>query len=77
MQIAMIGFGRMGSNMVRRLLTAGHQCVVFNRSRKPVDELVLERAVGAADLKDVVPKLKDASDSLVDDPGSGRLTTLS
>lgn len=58
MQIAMIGLGRMGSNMVRRLLRSGHQCVVFNRSRKAVDELVLEKAVGAADLKDVVHKLK-------------------
>ena len=58
MQVAMIGLGRMGSNMVRRLLRGGHQCVVFNRSRNAVEELVREHAVGAADLKDVVNKLK-------------------
>ena len=58
MQIGMIGLGRMGANMVRRLLKAGHECVVFNRSPKPVEELVRENAVGAADLKDLVKKLK-------------------
>jgi 6-phosphogluconate dehydrogenase (decarboxylating) len=40
MQLGMIGLGRMGANMVRRLLKGGHQCVVFNRSPKPVAELV-------------------------------------
>ena len=58
MQIAMIGLGRMGSNMVRRLLRAGHECVVFNRSRQPVEELARENAIAAADLSDVVNKLK-------------------
>jgi 6-phosphogluconate dehydrogenase len=58
MQIAMIGLGRMGSNMVRRLLRAGHECVVFNRSRPPVEELARENAIAAADLGDVVKKLK-------------------
>jgi 6-phosphogluconate dehydrogenase len=58
MQIGMIGLGRMGSNMVRRLLKGGHDCVVFNRSPKPVEELVKEKAVGAASLKDLVGKLK-------------------
>jgi 6-phosphogluconate dehydrogenase len=47
MQLGMIGLGRMGANMVRRLLRGGHQCVVFNRSPKPVAELVKERAIGA------------------------------
>ena len=42
MQLGMIGLGRMGANMVRRLLKGGHQCVVFDRSPKPVNELVQE-----------------------------------
>src|SRR3954462_2860987 len=58
MQIAMIGLGRMGSNMVRRLLRAGHECVVFNRSRQPVEELARENAIPAAGLGDAVKKLK-------------------
>jgi 6-phosphogluconate dehydrogenase len=49
-QLGMIGLGRMGSNMVRRLLKDGHQCVVFDRSPKPVADLVKEKAVGAASL---------------------------
>src|SRR5262245_15375266 len=57
MQLGMVGLGRMGSNMVRRLIRNGHDCVVFNRSRKPVDELVKENAVGAASLGDLVNKL--------------------
>lgn len=58
MQVAMIGLGRMGSNMARRLLRAGHECVVFNRSRQSVEELARENAIAAADLGDVVNKLK-------------------
>ena len=57
MQLGMIGLGRMGSNMARRLLKGGHDCVVFNRSAKPVEELVKEKAVAAASLKDLVNKL--------------------
>src|SRR5262249_10835500 len=44
MQIGMAGLGRMGANMARRLLKGGHRCVVFNRSPKPVEELVKEKA---------------------------------
>ncbi len=44
MQLGMIGLGRMGANMVRRLLKAGHQCVVFDRSANAVAELVKEKA---------------------------------
>jgi 6-phosphogluconate dehydrogenase len=58
MQLGMIGLGRMGANMVRRLLKSGHQCVVFNRSPKPVEELVKEKAVGASSLQDLVKKLE-------------------
>src|SRR5580704_6321985 len=50
MQLGMIGLGRMGANMVRRLLRGGHQCVVFDRSAKAVEELVQEKAIGAASL---------------------------
>ncbi len=57
MQLGMVGLGRMGSNMVRRLLRGGHQCVVFNRSPKPVEELVKEKATPATDLADLVKKL--------------------
>jgi 6-phosphogluconate dehydrogenase len=57
MQLGMIGLGRMGANMVRRLLKQGHQCVVFDRSPKAVKELVQEKAVGASSLADLVKKL--------------------
>ena len=57
MQLGMIGLGRMGSNMVRRLLKAGHQGVVFDVSPKAVEELVKEKAVGASSLADLVQKL--------------------
>ena len=58
MQIGMIGLGRMGANMVRRLIRKGHDCVVFDRSPQTVSELAKENAVGAASLQDVVKKLK-------------------
>ena len=58
MQLGMVGLGRMGANMVRRLIKGGHQCVVFNRSPQKVKDLVKEKAVGAASLADLVKKLK-------------------
>jgi 6-phosphogluconate dehydrogenase len=54
----MIGLGRMGANMVRRLLKGGHQCVVFDRSPKVVEELVKEKALGASSLRDLINKLE-------------------
>jgi 6-phosphogluconate dehydrogenase len=57
MQIGMIGLGRMGANMVRRLIRKGHSCVVFNRSPQAVNELVKEKAIGATSLADVAKKL--------------------
>jgi len=57
MQLGMIGLGRMGANMVRRLLKGGHQCVVFDRSAKAVAELAKEKAVGAASLEEFVASL--------------------
>jgi 6-phosphogluconate dehydrogenase len=58
MQLGMIGLGRMGANMVRRLLKGGQQCVVFDRSPKVVKELAEEKAIGAASLADLVKKLE-------------------
>jgi 6-phosphogluconate dehydrogenase len=58
MQLGMIGLGRMGANMVRRLIKAGHQCVVFDRSPKAVEELVKEKAIGASSDADLVKKLE-------------------
>jgi len=46
MQLGMIGLGRMGANMVRRLINKGHNCVVFDRSPQVVSELVKEKATG-------------------------------
>jgi 6-phosphogluconate dehydrogenase len=58
MQLGMIGLGRMGSNMVRRLLKAGHEGVVFDVSAKAVEELVKEKASGASSLAELVQKLE-------------------
>jgi len=57
MQLGMIGLGRMGANMVRRLLRGGHECVVFDMSSKAVDEMVKERAAGSSSLQDLASKL--------------------
>jgi 6-phosphogluconate dehydrogenase len=57
MQMGMIGLGRMGANMVRRLLNGGHQCVVFDMSPKAVTELTEQKAVGSSSLGDLVRKL--------------------
>jgi len=58
MQLGMIGLGRMGANMVRRLIKGGHQCVVFDMLPKAVKELTQEQAVGASSLADLVKKLQ-------------------
>jgi 6-phosphogluconate dehydrogenase len=57
MQLGMIGLGRMGANMVRRLLKAGHQCTVFDMSQKAVQDLVREEATGSTSIADFVGKL--------------------
>jgi 6-phosphogluconate dehydrogenase len=57
MQLGMIGLGRMGANMVRRLIKGGHECVVFDMSAKAVAELVKEKAIGTASLAEFVKKL--------------------
>ncbi len=58
MQLGMVGLGRMGANMVRRLIKKGHNCVVFDRSPQVVSELVKENAVGADSHVDLVKKLE-------------------
>ena len=58
MQLGMVGLGRMGANMVRRLLTGGHECVVFDMSAKTVEELVEEKALGSSSLADLARKLE-------------------
>ena len=58
MQLGMIGLGRMGANMVRRLLKGGHRCVAFDMSSKIVQELAKENAVGASSLAGLVKKMK-------------------
>ena len=57
MQLGMLGLGRMGANIVRRLMKAGHECVVYNRSPGPVQELAGEGATGCSDVDDFVRKL--------------------
>src|SRR5579862_2758791 len=57
MQLGMIGLGRMGANMVRRLMRAGHQCVVYDVFPEAVQGLVKEGAVGSASLDEFVAKL--------------------
>ena len=57
MQLGMIGLGRMGANMVRRLMRAGHRCVVFDMNPENVKALAGEGAVGAASLDDFIAKL--------------------
>ena len=58
MQLGMIGLGRMGANMVRRLIRNGHKCVVFDRSPEVVSQLAEEKAVGAVSIADLVKKLE-------------------
>ncbi len=58
MQLGMVGLGRMGANMVRRLMKAGHECVVFDMTPQAVQELVKEKAVGSSSLEDMIKKLQ-------------------
>src|SRR6476659_7426663 len=58
MQIGMIGLGRMGGNIVRRLTRNGHQCVVFDQNPKAIQALVGEHVAGSAGLTQLVAQLK-------------------
>src|SRR5580698_4597438 len=57
MQLGMVGLGRMGANMVRRVMKAGHECVVFDMFPKAVEELAKEKAIGSSSLQDFCKKL--------------------
>jgi len=57
MQLGMVGLGRMGANMVRRLIKGGHSCVVYDRAPQAVKDLVKEKAAGAASPAELVKKL--------------------
>jgi 6-phosphogluconate dehydrogenase (decarboxylating) len=57
-QLGMVGLGRMGTNMVRRLINAGHRCTVFDRIPKAVEDLANEGAAGASSLADLVKQLE-------------------
>jgi 6-phosphogluconate dehydrogenase len=58
MQVGMIGLGRMGANMVRRLMRGGHACVVYDRAQEAVQALVREGATGATSLDELVDRLE-------------------
>src|SRR5260370_34204499 len=58
MQLGMVGLGRMGANLVRRLMRDGHRCVVYDVNKAAVDDLVAQGATGANDLDDFVAKLE-------------------
>ncbi len=57
MQLGMVGLGRMGANMVRRLIKGGHECVVYDRAQQAVKDMVKENAVGTNSLAEFVEKL--------------------
>jgi 6-phosphogluconate dehydrogenase len=57
MQLGMIGLGRMGANLVRRLMRAGHECVVYDVDPRPVQQMQAEGAIGATSLSDLAGKL--------------------
>ena len=58
MQLGMIGLGRMGANMVRRLMNNGHECVVYDHDPKAIAALAAEKATGSSSLDDFVARLK-------------------
>ena len=59
MQLAMVGLGRMGANMVKRLVAHGHECVVFDRTPKVVEDLAKTSGVqGASSIEDMIGKLQ-------------------
>ena len=69
MQLGMVGLGRMGANIVRRLMRDGHECVVFDVNPDAVEALAGEGATGADSLDDFVAKLEQAARRLGDGPG--------
>jgi len=76
MQLGMIGLGRMGANMVRRLMQGGHQCVVFDKNYANVNQLAREGAAGAASLQDFVRQLAQPRAVWIMVPAGGVDATL-
>jgi 6-phosphogluconate dehydrogenase len=76
MQLGMIGLGRMGGNMVRRLMRGGHSCVVFDRNTESVRQLVQEGAAGAASLDEFIGKLSTPRAVWLMVPAAGVSATL-
>lgn len=81
MQLGVIGLGRIGANIVRRLMKNGHECVVFNRSHEKVKQLAQQGATGTYTLDDFVQKLTPPRaislsnyEGYVEDSGEGRWT---
>jgi 6-phosphogluconate dehydrogenase len=81
MQIGMVGLGRMGANMVKRLMKNGHQCVVYDRDPKNVRALEKEGATGSASLEDLAGKLTEPKSIWLmvpaGDPTEGTVVALS
>src|SRR5580693_2140414 len=76
MQMGMIGLGRMGANLVRRLMREGHRCVVYNRSPARVTELQGEGADGATTLEEFVAKLEKPRIAWIMVPAAAVQSTL-
>src|SRR5579862_6405457 len=71
MQLGVIGLGRMGGNITRRLMRGGHSCVVYDRDQKAVSELGNDGASGAKDLADLVGQLQPPRAAWVMLPAGG------
>ena len=69
MQLGMVGLGRMGANIVRRLMRDGHECVVYDVNAESVQQLAGEGAAAAESPEDFVAKLERPRAVLGDDPG--------
>ena len=67
MEIGMIGLGRMGANMVRRLMKGGHSCVVYDHHAEAIENLVNEGAIGSSSLADVRRETAESARNLADD----------
>ena len=72
MRIGFIGLGRMGANMVRRLLRDGHEIVAFNRTAEKTREIAGEGAIASFSLEELVAKLDEAAGGLGHGPGRRR-----
>jgi hypothetical protein len=72
MQIGMVGLGKMGGNMSRRLMKAGHQCVVYARTAKTREALAKDGATAAASIADLVKELREKPRAVLVDVACGK-----